>query len=265
MRQDRFRVMCNYAVKCMYIISNVMAMSFLHKFLNNRFYPYGFEWLSWYQGTSSERFYYEKRTEPIPMNRLLPVFGMCDMYDVRHDLTTRYANKVTVVCEIAAHAIYQHVLIMIWFILVFSNVVSILGLIYYLFNHLRMLQKTKTKKGTLLLQHSRQELTLRQMEYLESIRSIDLAVFSKVIKMLEEKVTSTPAQHQHQNGDVKTNSHNQFPLKVLSVQNWKIVHSLFIKSREGDSRELYWDEEIHFDRTSFSQLCSVELSLKQFT
>lgn len=217
MREDRFRVMCNYAVKCLYIISNVLAMSFLHKFLNNRFYPYGFEWLSWYQGTSSERFYYEKRSEPIPMNRLLPVFGMCDIYDVRQDLTRKYANKVTVVCEIAAHAIYQHVLIMIWFILVFSNVVSIIGLVYYLFNHLRMLQKIKTKKGTLLLHNSRQKLTLRQMEYLENIRSIDVAIYSKVTKMLEDKVTIQT--HQHQNGDVKTNSHNQYPLKVLSVQD----------------------------------------------
>ena len=210
MSEDRFRVMCNYAVKCLYVISNVMAMSFLHKFLNNRFYSYGLEWMSWYQGSTSERFFYETREEPIPGNRLLPVFGMCDLYDVRHDLTTRYANKVTVVCEISAHAIYQHVLIMIWFILVFSNVVSILGLIYYLFNHLRMLQKTKVKKGTLLLQHGRRELTLRQIEYLECIKSIDLAIHSKITKMLEEKTTSNHRKNQHQNGDAKT-----YPLKVL--------------------------------------------------
>jgi len=206
-RRNRLRVIANYGVKCLYIFSNILAMSFLHRLLNDRFYTYGLDWLSWSKGNSTERLYFEKRETPTPGNQLLPIFGMCDLHDVRLDLTTSYTDKMTVVCEMASHAVYQHTLVIIWFLLVFSNAMSIVGLIYYLCNHLRMLQRSKTAKTDCLL--FRRYITLREMEYLECIKNIDLAVYAKVNKILDDNLLN--------NSDETPKIQGGQPIQVLTM------------------------------------------------
>jgi len=182
-------MVANYGVKCLYIFSNILAMSILHQLMNEHFYSYGIEWLAWSRGTSAERLYFEARNEPTPGNRILPIFGMCDLYDVRHDATTDYGNKVTVVCEMSSYAVYQHTLVVIWCLLVFSNASAIIGLFYYLGHHLYMVHKAKSTANAGLL--FKQYMTLREMEYLECLKDLDLSMYKKVEKILDDNLMNT--------------------------------------------------------------------------
>ena len=62
-------------------------------------------------------------------NLLLPPFGYCEVYQSAKDILVTLANKHKFVCELSQNILYQYVLIVLWFALIFGIVISIIGLV----------------------------------------------------------------------------------------------------------------------------------------
>lgn len=70
-----------------------------------------------------------RRSFPKPGNYLLPSFALCDVYEGAMDVKVTLTNDHTVICELSQHVIYQYILILIWWAMVFGICVSVLGFI----------------------------------------------------------------------------------------------------------------------------------------
>ena len=76
------------------------------------------------------------RHSPKPGNALLPTFGFCEVHESAKDIKTAVINEYRFVCEISQHVLYQYVLILLWFAMIFGIVVSIIGLLAKFVGHM---------------------------------------------------------------------------------------------------------------------------------
>ena len=116
-------------------------------------------------------------------NILLPPMGFCEIHESTKDLRQTVINHNKFVCEISPNILYQYVLIILWFLIVFSIIVSISGLLINLVGHIVTV--------TFFLRHDNPAreiykiLTFRECEYLEMIRRSNLPAFGQIVRKLQ--------------------------------------------------------------------------------
>jgi len=176
--RNRLRIIANYIVKVLYIVISIFAFAFLDRLIDFRFRNYGSDWITWAQDNDPNKMNFKLRTSPSPGNHFLPTFAMCDLDDVRLDSTGTHRNLV--VCEISLHVLYQYTFVVFWFILVYAMVSSLLGFFVFAAQHIYLVH---TMRRSAL-----RDMTVREFEYLDFIRRRDLAMYKKVLDMLNESV-----------------------------------------------------------------------------
>lgn len=183
--RNRFRIFVNYIVKVLYFVNSILAFSFLDWLTDFRFRNYGSEWITWARASDPNKMNFRLRTSPSPGNRFMPTFAMCDLDDVTLDSTANYGNSVTVVCEISSHILYQYTFVVFWLILIYAMFSSFLGLIVFMGKHLYLVHTMRRSADAKIFY---QHMTVRGFEYLDFIRGRDLAMYKKVLDMLNESV-----------------------------------------------------------------------------
>lgn len=184
----RMRVFMNAIIKLLYLLVNVIAFMVMNSSLDNTFYTYGTQWMSWTRLNSTMQLDFDARHYPLPGNKMLPSFGICDVSDTRKDITSVYANKAVMVCEISSHVLYHYLFLIFWFVLILSISVSIVGLILNICGHINNMKFSRNRDSSKLIY---QHLTVRECEYLEFIRRRNLALYGVVIAKLQETKLST--------------------------------------------------------------------------
>ena len=182
----RLRIIANIGVKMCYLSVNIIAFVVTDKLLNGDFRNYGSEWIAWSKGSNERAYDYTQSRQRIrPGDILLPTFGICDVLELGKDVKIELLNKHRFVCEISQNVLYQYVLILLWFLYIFGMVVSSLGLIMQIVDHLItrscfLSQGSQAKKVY-------QSLTLRECEYLEYVRKKNMPIYGKLIRKLKEE------------------------------------------------------------------------------
>ena len=109
--------------------------------------------------------------------------GFCEIHESSRDVRQTFTNTNKFVCEISPNILYQYVLIILWFLIVFSIIISSVGLLINLVGHLVTV--------TCFLRHDNpsreiyQRLTFREVEYLEMIRRHNIPVFGDIVRKLQ--------------------------------------------------------------------------------
>lgn len=182
----RMRLVANLLCKLCYLIVNVIAFVATDKLLNGDFKNFGNEWIQWTKESNTKAYDYTAMRQRFkPGEIMLPTFGFCEVLELGKDVKHTLLNKHTFVCEISQNVLYQYVLIVLWFLFILGMVVSCIGFITQLVDHLVTItcflsQGSQAKRVY-------QSLTLRECEYLEFIRKKNLPVYGKLIRKLKEE------------------------------------------------------------------------------
>ena len=92
-------------------------------------------------------------------------------------------NHNKFVCEISPNILYQYVLIILWFLIVFSIIISLSGLLINLIGHVVtvtcFLRKDNPAREIYRI------LTFRECEYLEMIRRHNIPIFGEILRKLQ--------------------------------------------------------------------------------
>lgn len=184
----RLRLIANIFVKLFYIIVNIIAFTGTDRLINGDFKNYGRDWLSWTKHDNKEEFdYTATRKTWRPAEKLLPTFGLCEVLQLGKDIKHSLYNSHRFVCEISQNVLYQYVLALLWFLFIIGMVVSVLGLLMLIGEHVAMQAITVTSYDD--ADHTKKvyaALSLRECQYLECIRKKDIIVFTNVIRKLKE-------------------------------------------------------------------------------
>lgn len=179
----RMRILGNIIVKILYIVCNVVTFLALDGILNGNFVSYGSMWINWAKLDNQMAYdYMGMRLSPKPGNALLPTFGFCEIHESAKDIKTQYINKFKFICEISQFVLYQYVFIVIWFAMVGGIVFSIIGLLTKLIDHLTVI--TCFLKGGTHARRMYSTLTLREYEYLEYMRRMNIPLYNEVVAAL---------------------------------------------------------------------------------
>ncbi|XP_066928522.1 innexin inx3-like [Clytia hemisphaerica] len=179
----RIRIILNVFIKMAYVCVTVMGFWLCDMLLNGNFYSYGTNWIKWTKYNNSMSHDIKVRNHPKPGNVLLPPMGFCEIHESSRDVRQTFTNTNKFVCEISPNILYQYVLIILWFLIVFSIIISISGLLINLVGHLVTV--------TCFLRHDNpskeiyQRLTFREVEYLEMIRRHNIPVFGEIVRKLQ--------------------------------------------------------------------------------
>lgn len=181
------RVLMNILIKLLYFAANLITLLGLNSILNDEFIGYGTSWSRW--STLDNHLAYDYmgiRGFPKPGNHLLPPFAYCEMYESARDVKHTVANKHKFVCELSQNILYQYVLIVLWFCIIFGIAVSAIGLLSMLLNHAIVIlgarpQGLASKKLVTVL-------TFREIEYLEYIRKRDISVYEEVLQQVRDNI-----------------------------------------------------------------------------
>ena len=182
----RVSVFGNLLVKGMYILVNVISFHGTNRLLNGDFKNYGLEWLKWSKQPNEIEYDYTStpKTGNNPASVLLPTFGLCQILEIQKDIKHVIYNKHQFVCEISQNILYQYVLLLLWFLFIIGIIVSAIGLLMEIGDHLLtfyafMAQGDQTRKVY-------QMLTLRECQYLEYIRKKDMNIYGEVVRKLKK-------------------------------------------------------------------------------
>jgi hypothetical protein len=159
-------------------VVNVVAFMLTNTVLNSRYTNYGSEWIKWSKLSNDVAYdYMGGRTLAKPGNVLLPSFGLCEVRESAMDIKHEIINKHKFLCEMSSHILYQYIFVIIWFAMVIGIVVSVLGLLIKLVDHLMTL--------TLFMRDNIRGLSLRECEYLQYIQRKDMSTYGEVLRMLK--------------------------------------------------------------------------------
>uniref|UniRef100_A0A7M6DJQ0 Innexin n=1 Tax=Clytia hemisphaerica TaxID=252671 RepID=A0A7M6DJQ0_9CNID len=177
----------NIFVRLLFILVNVTGFALTDYVMDGRFLSYGINWIKWNNYPNHIAHDIVKRQAPKPGDYFLPSVGMCDIHEALHDKRGIYVDKHKVICEISQNIRYQYIFIILWFFFLVGVITSILGLLHTLFTISKSLfwvyyPKFFPKKSLSDRVHS--QLTLREMEYLDKIRSVDLTMYGEILREL---------------------------------------------------------------------------------
>lgn len=182
----RARVLLNIVIKVLYVVVNLVSMLIIDYAVNGNFMNYGPDWASWTGRSNEGRHDYTSITgETKAGQNLLPSFGLCQVQSSGQDVKNTVINVQTYVCELSQHILYQYILLVLWYALVFGIIVSIVGLMKHIYS---LVANTVfvDAHGT-DVNKAYKHLTAREKEYMNFIRRKNMAVFGELIKKLNEK------------------------------------------------------------------------------
>jgi len=194
------RVFGNVLIKLSYLAVNVIAFVATDQLLHGEFKNYGSEWVKWSRLGQEEAYDYTMQRKLIrPGEILLPTFALCDVFEYASDVKYQKVNEHRFVCEISQNVLYHYVLMILWFAFIVGMIVSCLGFLIFLMDHVITAMCLWAAMGvgnqTKRVYHI---LTLRECEYLEFIRRKNMLVYGHVIRALKVErldrytVPSTP-------------------------------------------------------------------------
>ena len=212
-RKMRLRTVMTIVVKVLYILANVTAFLLINNIVNGRFINYGIQWVKWAKYDNELAYnYVGVRESPKPGNALLPSFGYCEVHEASQDIKHVITNKHKFVCEISQHILYQYVLIVLWFAMLFGISVSTIGLLIHVLDLLWTVLCFCTSNDSMRVYD---HLTLRECEYLAYIRDKNLSLFGEIIRKLLEK--RLPRENKDYDDNIPR--HHQDPQKIPILQN----------------------------------------------
>jgi len=190
------RVLMNILIKLLYFAANLVTLLGLNNVLNKEFISYGTSWTKWSTLDNHIAFdYMGLRGFPKPGNHLLPPFAYCEMYESARDVKHVVANKHKFVCELSQNILYQYVLVVLWFSIVFGIVISAIGLISLLLNH--SIAFFGVRPYGMVSQKLLNILTFRELEYLEYIRHRNITIYEQVVQLLRDNIQASVNDHQN--------------------------------------------------------------------
>lgn len=179
----RIRIWWNVLVKLLYVSSSLSAFFITDYFLQGKYISYGTDYIEWSeQNNTLKHTVLKDKYRANAGNILLPSMGYCDVHEASTDIRNTFHNKNRYICEISPHVLYQYVLAVLWFFFVASNLIALIGFFVYAVTNAYYLWyciKTSPK------QKIYQELTLREIEYLEYIKATDLAQYGDILRELK--------------------------------------------------------------------------------
>jgi len=197
----RLRVFLNVCVKVLYVAVNALSFIFTNKLLNGNFQTYGIEWLRWTKLNNSYAHAYTgtRSRYPKPGNMLLPAMGFCDITEGTKDVRHSFANYNKFICEISPHVLYQYVLVVLWFLLIISIAIAIIGFLLNLsslafFLTTCRISKKVSKNTRSIVKRVMSRLTVREIEYLRFIRTKNLEMYGDVVRMLRARIDRAQAE-----------------------------------------------------------------------
>ena len=117
-------------------------------------------------------------------HKLLPSFGLCQVFTTARDIKTEVKNVHTYICELSQHVLYQYILIIMWYMFVFGIIISVLGLIQHGMKQAMAFLAMGNQEEE--VKNIYQKVSVREKEYLEFIRRKNLPIFSAVLKKVNE-------------------------------------------------------------------------------
>ena len=106
--------------------------------------------------------------------------GMCEIDESTISPSNNLTNKILLICELSTYVLYQYVFLVLWYCMVTSITISVLGLLAYLCRCLYFcVPLTCTWKSTY------RHITLRQMDHLDFIESKNIVAYIAIIRMLQ--------------------------------------------------------------------------------
>lgn len=180
--RQNIRVLLNIVVKVLYMIANVLVLTFTNSLLNDQFTSFGSDWMSWNSQVNQVKHKYMGLRGVHAGQRLLPVFGMCDVLELGQDVKHRLFNEYSLICEISQHVLYHYVLFAIWILIVVGLVLSICGIIHHVILHVMRARVFSTEEA--ITQKVYNSLSIRESEYLNFIRRKNQIVFGSLIREL---------------------------------------------------------------------------------
>jgi len=183
--RQTLRVLLNILVKICYMIANVLVLTFTNSLLNDQFMNFGSRWMKWSQQENQDKYVYMGLRSPHAGQRLLPVFGMCDVLELGMDIKHNLFNEYSLVCEISQHVLYHYVLMAIWFLIIIGLVLSIVGIIHHLALHI--LRARFFANEEIAAQRLYNALSVREGEYLNFIRRKNVVAYGSIIRALHKQ------------------------------------------------------------------------------
>ena len=178
----RIRIGLNIFIKLLYVGVNWMAFEFTDDLLLKNFKNYGINWARWSRLNHTDAFDFFEGDVPKPGNILLPSFGFCEIQEASMDVRHVFFNRNKFICEISPNILYQYVLIVLWFSMVLSIAISIIGFIMNILGHIItvacFLRDGNPAKKIYKI------LTLRECEYLTFMRRKNIPVYGEVLRKL---------------------------------------------------------------------------------
>lgn len=183
-----YRIIGTIVTKVLYIIVNVLAFMLTDRVLHGNFQSYGTNYAKWTSLNNTMAYdYMGRRHSPKPGDVLLPSFAFCEVYEMAQDIKNTYLNKNRFVCEMSQHILYQYVLLLVWWAMVFGMFISILGLIIVFLEYAFTFSTIKK----MIPGYSALNITVRECEYLAYIKRKNIPLFGRVLK--EMKINRNPA------------------------------------------------------------------------
>lgn len=181
----RFRIIFGYIIKILYIVVNLIALYGTDSLLYGKFIGYGPAWVKWSRSANHvQHDYMGTRNYPKPGHEVLPPFGYCEVVSSSRDETKSHANNYKFACELSQNILSQYALILLWFVLIGGLIVSILGLVAMLVDHLITFVFMSFHGNMARKIYGR--LTMRECEYLEFIRRRNIPFYSEVLQQVRE-------------------------------------------------------------------------------
>jgi len=183
-------LMANLLVKCAYIAANVLAFQVTNMAFNYDFKNYGSDWMKWSQIKNEDAHALARyRDVPKPSELLIPTFGMCEVTEISNDVKVNYFNTHRFVCEVSQHVLYQYTLVILWYCFVAGIVISSLGLLLRIVDHIITVTCFLMQGGEAWKVY--RTLSLRECEYLEYIRRKDMVLYNELQQQIKrERVDS---------------------------------------------------------------------------
>jgi len=181
-RKMRARTFLNTLVKALYVGVNIIAFQFTDVLLLGNFKNYGISWITWSHLNHTVAFDFFKGELPKPGNILLPSFGFCEIQEASMDVRNVFFNKSKFICEISPNILYQYVLIVLWFIMIISVIISVIGFLLHLSSLFEVIGCFCHDTGS--VQRIYKVLTLRECEYLTFIRRKNMPLYGEVLRHL---------------------------------------------------------------------------------
>ncbi|XP_066918022.1 innexin inx3-like [Clytia hemisphaerica] len=182
----RIIIWFNLVLKFLYIGINFAGFFLTDFTMDSLFIDYGAAWWEWNKVPNSIAHDIVKTGIPKPGDRFLPSVGICEVHEALNDKRGVYIDKHKVICEVSQNIRYQYIFIILWFFFATGVLISTLGLFHLIYSTLKAMfvVYNPTCYEEELRERISEQLTLREIEYLEKIRLMDMTMYGEVIREL---------------------------------------------------------------------------------